>query len=187
MSEDTNLAAKLAFLEKFGADNVDHSEEDLMSHLTNTHQILVEWEASQSLCDAGLFHSIYGTEAFQTQVVPDEHRQEVAALIGAEAEKIVWHFCTMKRATLSENLSRDGDLQIQNRVTEEWYEISEQEFHDLANLTVANAMEHVPRIPPKYYERSLEHGRMMLLPFAPVLLPKGKSALEELLSGEQAA
>lgn len=56
-------------------------------------QVLRSWGASEPLCNAALFHSIYGTEGFQGYKLPLSHRSEIAELIGAEAERLAWIFC----------------------------------------------------------------------------------------------
>ena len=45
------------------------------------------------MCDAGLFHSIYGTEGFQGFTLPFDRRDDIRALIGDRAERLVWVFC----------------------------------------------------------------------------------------------
>ena len=54
--------------------------------------------------DAGLFHSVYGTEGFQGFCLPYERWDDVRALVGAYAERLVWTFCVVDR------LSVDNDL-----------------------------------------------------------------------------
>ena len=54
--------------------------------------------------DAGLFHSIYGTEGFQGFCLPYERRDDVRSLIGDRAEYLVHTFCAVDR------LSVDNDL-----------------------------------------------------------------------------
>ena len=46
--------------------------------------MLRAWGADEYLCNAGLFHSIYGTEGFQGFKLPLAHRGEIAELIGAK-------------------------------------------------------------------------------------------------------
>ena len=54
--------------------------------------------------DAGLFHSIYGTEGFQGFCLPYDRRDDVRSLIGDRAEYLVHTFCAVDR------LSVDNDL-----------------------------------------------------------------------------
>ena len=69
-------------------------------HLQGVQQILRHWNASSKLCDAGLFHSIYGTEGYQGFKLSLAHRPAIQQLIGKEAERLVWIFCTLDRYSL---------------------------------------------------------------------------------------
>lgn len=53
-----------------GAGDVAHSTEDLLAHLQGTEALLVSFGAREQVCTAGLIHSVYGTESFQTAVLP---------------------------------------------------------------------------------------------------------------------
>jgi|AntAceMinimDraft_12_1070368.scaffolds.fasta_scaffold373654_1 hypothetical protein len=39
----------------------------LDAHLAGVRRVLHAWGAGDDVCDAGLFHSIYGTEGFQAR------------------------------------------------------------------------------------------------------------------------
>lgn len=65
----------------------------IMTHLTETAKILENKGASDYLVDAGLFHSIYGEKSSRS--MPKNiylTREELADVIGHEAEKIVYVF-----------------------------------------------------------------------------------------------
>jgi hypothetical protein len=47
-------------LREANTEGMQHSDRGLLDHLFGTRQLLVEWEARAALCDAGLFHSVYG-------------------------------------------------------------------------------------------------------------------------------
>ena len=97
--------AKLAFLNGEGADAVAHTGNGKFdAHLLGVRRVLRAWGAGDDVCDAGLFHSIYGTEGFQGFCLPYERRDDVRALIGARAEQLVYIFCVVDR------LSVDNDL-----------------------------------------------------------------------------
>ena len=57
--------ARLELLRRLGFDRLEHdSHVPFLSHLLGTRRLLVEWGERPALCDAGLFHSAYGTEYF---------------------------------------------------------------------------------------------------------------------------
>eukprot|EP00560_Eucampia_antarctica_P007715 CAMPEP_0197827050 /NCGR_PEP_ID=MMETSP1437-20131217/3930_1 /TAXON_ID=49252 ORGANISM="Eucampia antarctica, Strain CCMP1452" /NCGR_SAMPLE_ID=MMETSP1437 /ASSEMBLY_ACC=CAM_ASM_001096 /LENGTH=301 /DNA_ID=CAMNT_0043427765 /DNA_START=56 /DNA_END=962 /DNA_ORIENTATION=- len=73
-------------------------------HLKGVQAILRNWGAPDYLCDAGLFHSIYGTEGFQGFALPLSERESVRDLIGAPAEKLSWTFCMIDRWSMDQHL-----------------------------------------------------------------------------------
>jgi uncharacterized protein (TIGR02466 family) len=70
-----------------------HSGRLLSDHLVNVYRILKEEGQSEVVCDAGLFHSIYGTEVYKHSSVED--RNLVCSIIGDEAERLSHLFCTL--------------------------------------------------------------------------------------------
>ena len=86
---------KVRYLLELGTDQISHSGSTLIKHLVGVHDILVANGAPQYICDAGLFHSIYGTPAFTHQSTDD--RCTVRDLIGPEAERLVYEFSILQR------------------------------------------------------------------------------------------
>jgi hypothetical protein len=165
---------RLAFLRESGAVAVRHnSHEDLVPHLKGTRDLLRGWGAREALCDAGLFHSIYGTEYFTTATLGSDRRADVRAVIGAEAEELVWLWCFGRRTSLAENLERDGDYRIQDRRTQEWLPIEGQQFDDLVDLWIADTLEQLDRV----REREVPVAKG-LMRYRERALPAARAALE---------
>jgi len=144
---------KQEFLRAHGADQLGHTHDTLLDHLSGTAAMLAEWGAATELCDAGLFHSVYGTESYPHTVLGLELRSEVRELIGAYSERLVFLFGTQEKASLYENLFREGPSWLVNRMTGDREPIDDGEFRDLCELTVANWLEQRPRVP--------EHMKML--------------------------
>ena len=54
---------RLDLLKQLGFGELTHdSHVPFLSHLLGTRRLLVEWGERPAVCDAGLFHSAYGTE-----------------------------------------------------------------------------------------------------------------------------
>jgi hypothetical protein len=71
-----------------------HSGKDFFDHLKNTSDIIKEWfPQEQYLIDAGLYHSVYGTQSyhFKERVT----RDQVKKLIGEKSEKLAFVFCSL--------------------------------------------------------------------------------------------
>jgi hypothetical protein len=69
-------------------------------HLKGVQSVLRNWGAEQHVSDAGLFHSIYGTQGFQGFKLSFSKRAAIRALIGPKAERLVWIFCMADRLTV---------------------------------------------------------------------------------------
>mmetsp|Transcript_16776 Transcript_16776/g.28459 ORF Transcript_16776/g.28459 Transcript_16776/m.28459 type:complete len:322 (+) Transcript_16776:37-1002(+) len=93
----SEVASLTQDLEHTGAETFDQ-------HLIGVQSILRRWGSSQDVADAGLFHSIYGTEGFQGFKLPLKHRKRMSELIGARAERLAWIFCMVDRKTVDDTL-----------------------------------------------------------------------------------
>jgi len=71
-------------------------------HLKGVQAILRYWNSPVHLTNAGLFHSIYGTEGFQGFSLPLSERLAIKSLIGIKAEKLAFVFCMVDRYTVDE-------------------------------------------------------------------------------------
>jgi len=85
---------KFAFLQEITGTQ-KHRNKTFYQHLFNVYTYLKEHGAPEEVCDAGLFHSVYGTEFYEFQ---DGRitREVVRGFIGDYAEELVHIFCTTK-------------------------------------------------------------------------------------------
>ena len=173
---DEQLENRLRFLRKANTDDMPHSDRDLLDHLLGTRQLLVEWEARPALCDAGLFHSVYGTDHYELKAIPLTMRKEVQELIGEEAESLAWLFCMMRRESLFQNVAREGDLKVQHRLTGEWLPLAKTQFHDLLTMSLANTLEAFPRC-SWFWRRYLRWG---VRPYRDFVIPSAQRAIERM-------
>jgi len=63
---------------------------DFFQHLVGVQEMMRDLTEDQDLVQAGLFHSIYGTEGFQAFTVPLEKRSEIRQIVGDRAEYICY-------------------------------------------------------------------------------------------------
>lgn len=168
---------RLVFLREAGVGSVRHnSEGDLMPHLLGTRDLLREWGAGEELCSAGLFHSLYGTQYFDTATLPETARKDVRRVIGAKAEHLVWLWCFGIRNTMLPGLEGKEALRIQDRRDESWLPLEDTVVEDVLNLWIADTLEQLPRV----WQREVPTARM-LLPFADRALPSARPAIEDAL------
>ena len=95
------------FLVGLGIEKVEHTQKNYLAHLIAVYHFMKNEGCNEELCQAGMFHSIYGTERFQGFTLPLERRGEVRDLIGDRAERLAYLNCAMDRASF-DRLSRDG-------------------------------------------------------------------------------
>jgi hypothetical protein len=132
--------ARLELLRALGFGALQHdSHVPFLSHLVGTRRLLAAWGERGALCDAGLFHSVYGTEYFEPDRVAD--RDDVVAVIGVEAERIAWLWCAIRRDTLD---VAHGTVQLRHSDT--GTALTSRETADLATLWAADTVEQIERI-----------------------------------------
>lgn len=110
---------------------VAHSGRTLYDHLAGTFDLLHRWQMVQPVQLCGLFHSVYGTNAFQGAVLDrtkDAERHLLASLIGERAEHLVYLFGTIARPGILLQPSDDSKLDRWDRI-------------DLLQVEVANLLE----------------------------------------------
>lgn len=143
----TTTSALHDFLIQLGAAAVPHSGRSLYEHLCGVNSILRAWEQAESVCAAGMFHSIYSTEKFRHTTLPMSERSRLQAVIGEEAEQLVYLFATLPRAAVLEaagswqpfsaaeyaEIACHGDSKI--------VQVSKTELTNLVLLQMANRVE----------------------------------------------
>jgi aspartate beta-hydroxylase len=91
----------VGFLRQRGADGHPHAGgRTLLDHLIGTAAILRRWGLPPAVQRAGLIHSVYGTETYRRAVAGAGDREEVAAVAGADAERLAHLFAAIPRALL---------------------------------------------------------------------------------------
>jgi hypothetical protein len=110
-----------------------------MDHLLGTCALLRAWGSDASVCKAGLFHSIYGTNAFGRPCVEMEDRRSVIEMIGEEAEWLAYLFCVSHRPRAF--LEAIENPVLQNRYDDKYIEISESILNNLIEIECANLID----------------------------------------------
>ncbi|MFI6409103.1 DUF6817 domain-containing protein [Streptomyces sp. NPDC050548] len=131
----------MALLLRLGAADIEHPGGTLAAHLQRVRHRLADWGARPALRLAGLCHACYGTDGFPTALLPvDTGRAELAEVIGAEAEGIVYLYGACDRkATYPRLAEADGDYR--DRFTGRVHTPDPRLRRDLAELTAANELD----------------------------------------------
>lgn len=142
----TDYKTLTRYLLQLGTDKVDHTGNNYLAHCVGLYHFMKERGCSEELCQAGMYHSIYGTELFQRFSLPLEKRPEVRALIGERAEKLAYLNCVMLRESFDRILDQPtGPYRFLDRVTGQEVSLDREDYDDLARIHLYDWLEQVPR------------------------------------------
>jgi hypothetical protein len=166
---------KLSWLLEHGARSASHTGGDLLAHLRGTRDLLRRWGASEEVCNAGLFHSVYGTAAYGDALVGLESRPAVRTLLGEKAESLVYLFAAIPKASLRAclRLGPDAVYAVEDRFVRARVQVEAAQFRDLCDLTAANWLEQRDRYPAEF----ADSDRDLFESMAPYLLPEAQAEL----------
>lgn len=133
-------ADAVSLLRTLGAEDVAHPGGNLFDHLVRVHDELTEWGASRELRLAGLCHALYGTDGFPVALYGLDRRAEVAALIGADAEALVYFYASCDRGSSYPGLA-DAAAEFTDRFTGERHVPDAAARRAFAELTAANELD----------------------------------------------
>ena len=164
---------KFKALASLGAGDFAHINGSLEEHFVGVHDMLVDWGARPVLCDAGLFHAAYGTAHFSDVMVSLDKRQMVADIIGAEAEAIVYRYCSCDRAKFWPRVGTAAPpLPFEDRFTGETIPLPEDELREFCELTAANELQ-IAAGEPGFREKNREVFTSLFRRMRPFLSDKG--------------
>ena len=146
--KDPLLQDLVSFLNQLGTETIKHSgDKNYLGHLVAVHRDLLRWGRGLDMARAGLFHSIYGTEIFQSFKLPVSRRSELQSLIGDRAEYIAFLNCYADRKLMDQRITEQTtSYQIVNRETAEIYTLQKPEWDDLITLHLCDWMEQLERM-----------------------------------------
>jgi len=134
------------YMRQIGAADIEHSEGGYLGHAVGVYRDLTAWDCPEDVCRAGLFHSIYGTELFQSFKLPLAKREEVKSLIGQRAEWLAYLNCAIVYASF-DSIVENGNppYVMENRFTGELARVSPNDFNDLCTIHLCDRLEQFPR------------------------------------------
>ena len=99
------------------------------------------WGAAEPLVAAGLCHAAYGTDGFPVSLLDVAQRPELAAIIGRDAEAIVYAYGSLDRAHGLPGVDTPDGSTLRDRFTGRLYEPSDEDLQQLVDLTCANELD----------------------------------------------
>jgi hypothetical protein len=180
---NTDMKKLTDFLVGLGVEKVGHTGKTYLAHLIGVYRLMAAQGCDTDVCAAGMFHSIYGTEAFQGFKLELEQRPEVRSLIGERAERLAYLNCAMDRASFDRAVAKgDAPYHITDRLTGQRVELSPDDFDDLCRVHLYDWLEQVPRSRFGWgYRRAGYRG------MAERLGPTAREAYDRVFAGEPAA
>jgi hypothetical protein len=132
---------KFKLLASLGAGDFAHLNGSLEEHFVGVYDLLVEWNASSVLQDAGLFHAAYGTTGFTSEMVSLDKRHLISDIIGVEAEEIVYLYCSCDRDVFWPLIGVQEPLTFKDRFNGTSFELADHTLRDFCELTAANELQ----------------------------------------------
>lgn len=157
-SQEPAIAAVTAALASHGAAGIAHPGGTLLAHLERVGALLGQWGARPMVRSAGLCHAWYGTDGFDVELGNLASRDDLAALIGEDAEQLVYFYASCDRRFSYPHLAQRAGL-FRDRFTGAVFCPQFAMRRDFAELTAANELDIAavnPRSRAKYGEQLLE-------------------------------
>ncbi|MFB7932578.1 DUF6817 domain-containing protein [Streptomyces sp. NPDC056039] len=170
-----------ALLHRLGAAEIAHPGGTLVAHLQRVRGRLAAWDARPALQLAGLCHAFYGTDGFPTALLPPDRRSDLAAVIGAEAEAIVYLYASCDRQATYPTLA-DTDGPFRDRFTGRLHTPDPRHRRDFAELSTANELD-LARLAPAFREKWGPQLLTLFARFRPLLSEPAWSDCEAVLGG----
>ncbi|MDX1513800.1 MAG: hypothetical protein R3174_08655, partial [Gammaproteobacteria bacterium] len=168
-----------SLLRGLNAHRVPHSRQTLAEHLVGTHDLLRRWENPDTICVAGLFHSVYGTRVFEIACADFASRKMIRDVIGEAAESLAYQFCVADRDTFFDAARRTPHV-IRDAVADRKVTVTRRTLCALLEIEAANIVEHISRR-GRETRRQMRWYRDAFSECESFLSPAGASAVIEAL------
>lgn len=160
---------KLSALHELVVDK-QHTRTGLFNHLVGTWSLLRHWGEPEFVCDAGLFHAVYGTAHYHSRSLSQNHRSHLQALIGMESERLCHLFGILDRNSLLEaaRWENGNDYSVQHYNGEESCAVDFDTIKHLCAISAANWIEQRDNYPR--FQREINDSKYKMIS---IILPTG--------------
>jgi hypothetical protein len=139
-TQESAIAAVTAALASRGAAEIVHPGGTLLAHLERVGALLGMWGACPPLRWAGFCHAWYGTDGFDAVLGDLAFRNELAAVVGQDAEELVYFYASCDRRFSYPRLAQHAGL-FRDRFTGTVLCPALATRQHFAELTVANELD----------------------------------------------
>jgi uncharacterized protein DUF6817 len=147
------MDAVVELLTERGAGGLPHPGGTLLEHLQRVHATLRSWEVPGPVALAGLAHAAYGTDGFPQPLLALDERPALRAILGEDAERLVYTYCACDRDVVYPRLSQPDPL-FHDRFTGLDHQVDADTLRAFADITAANEIDVATHNP----DIMLKHG-----------------------------
>lgn len=145
MTHSTSNHGKFLALKELGVGEFAHLNGNLEAHLLGTYELLVKWHCPEYVCDAGLYHAVYGTQPLKRLGIPHKEysptdRPKIKEIIGEESERLVYLYGACDRDHFYPQIGSPLAT-YRDRFTGKELGLSSTALKDILEITMANELE----------------------------------------------
>src|SRR6185369_6931573 len=145
MAGSAAIIGKLQALKDLGVGEFAHLNGNLESHLLGTYALLLEWGDPGHICDAGLYHAVYGTQPMERLGIPHKRyspsdRPAIRKIIGRESERLVYLYAACDRDYFYPQ-SGSPNPAYRDRFTGKRLRLPAETLRAILEITLANELE----------------------------------------------
>jgi hypothetical protein len=145
MGNYADIRNKLLALKELGVGEFEHLNGNLESHLLGTYELLREWDNPEYICDAGLYHAVYGTQPMKRLGIPHKEycpsdRSKIRQIIGVESEHLVFLYGACDRDYFYPQIGSPMAM-YRDRFSGKKLVLPFKTLKDILEITLANELE----------------------------------------------
>jgi len=179
VTEETETAAVLATLRERGAESIEHPGGTLYAHLIRVFERLAAHGASPELQYAGLAHAAYGTDGFDVVLFDRLEREPLRALVGPEAELMIYRYGGCDRSGTWSRLSESH--QVRSRFDGSVEPLTSTELRAFVDLSIVNELDVVEQS-SAFAEKYGDYFRGLFAEWRPLASPPVSADADAVLS-----
>ncbi|ARN76321.1 DUF6817 domain-containing protein [Oceanicoccus sagamiensis] len=140
-----NVKDKFLALKALGVGEFEHLNGNLETHLYETYQLLVNWGNPDFVCDAGLYHAVYGTQAMKDLGIPCKEfspsdRPNIRKIIGNNAENLVYLYGACDRDYFYPQIGSPNPI-YRDRFDQSEKRLPGSTMQNILEITMANELQ----------------------------------------------
>lgn len=156
-------------LRERGAETIEHPGGTLLAHLIRIFERLAGHGASRELQYAGLAHAAYGTDGFDVALLSHLDREPLRALVGSEAELMIYRYGGCDRSRTWSELARTK--QVWSRFDRSVDLLAPADLRAFVDLSIVNELDVLERA-PAIAEKHGQYFRDLFAGWRPLASPQ---------------